>query len=298
MSKRAISFVLLLLIGFMLIMGSVYTVDQRHFAVVKRLGRVVAAQNVPGVYLKTPFIDEASYFDKRVLTLEGETQEPLMTLDKKNVLVGYFVQWQIVDPLKYALRAQGNEVEANHQLMQIIQHGLNTEIAQLNFSEVISGDNHARIDHLRKSAEAQSQTIGIVLRDVRIQRLALPDSMSHLVYERMAAESKNAVKQLRSEGEARNEKIRADADRQREIIITEAYKDAQHIKGEGDNNVLQIYANTYGKNARFYGFCRDLEMYQNRFKNNKNGMPLDPNSEFLKFIKSAKGAADTAKLKK
>ena len=284
------------LLAIVLISSSVFTVDQREYALVKRLGEVIAVEKAPGLYFKVPFVDNVVYFENRILTLNWEEPDRFITSEKKNVLVDSFVKWRIVDPQKYYVSVKGDEVQAERRLSQTVNDGLRAEFGKRTIHEVVSGERGQIMEILRQRADRESRKIGIQVLDVRIKRVDLPENVSNSVYDRMEAERKSVANQLRSEGSAAAEKIRADADRQREVIVAEAFREAQRIKGEGDAAAAEVYAGAYGKNPEFYAFYRSLEAYRNSFKSKSDVMVLEPNSDFLKYMRNS--GAPSAKTKR
>ena len=275
------------LLFIILISASAFTVDQREYALVKRLGEVVAIEKTPGLYFKMPFVDNVVYFDNRILTLNWEEPDRFITSEKKNVLVDSFVKWRIIDPQKYYVSVKGDEVQAERRLSQTVNDGLRAEFGKRTIHDVVSGERGQIMEILRQRADRDSRQIGIQVLDVRIKRVDLPENVSNSVYDRMEAERKGVANQLRSEGSAAAEKIRADADRQREVIVAEAFKEAQRIKGEGDAKAAGIYSATYGKSPEFYAFYRSLEAYRNSFKSKSDVMVLEPSSDFLKYMRNS-----------
>jgi membrane protease subunit HflC len=275
------------LLGIILISASTFTVDQREYALVKRLGEVVAIKKTAGLYLKMPFVDNVLYFDKRILTLDWEEPDRFITSEKKNVLVDSFVKWRIIDPQKYYVSVKGDEVQAERRLSQTVNDGLRAEFGKRTIHEVVSGERSQIMEILRQRADRDSRQIGIQVLDVRLKRVDLPENVSNSVYDRMEAERKGVANQLRSEGSAAAEKIRADADRQREVIVAEAFKEAQQIKGQGDAKAAEVYSSAYGKSPEFYAFYRSLEAYKNSFKSKSDVMVLDPSSDFLKYMRNS-----------
>jgi len=287
---RNLGLVLLgLLLSLMLLSSTLFTVDQREYALVKRLGEVVAIKKEPGLYVKAPFVDSVVYFDKRIVTLDWEEPDRFITSEKKNVLVDSFVKWRIIDPQKYYVSVRGDEVQAERRLSQMVNDGLRAEFGKRTIHDVVSGERSQIMEILRQRADRESRQIGIQVLDVRLKRVDLPENVSNSVYDRMEAERKSVANQLRSEGSAAAEKIRADADRQREVIVAEAFREAQKTKGEGDAKAAEIYAAAYGKNPEFYAFYRSLEAYRNTFKSKSDVMVLEPNSEFFKYMRQQQG---------
>jgi membrane protease subunit HflC len=282
-------FLITLLIGILVLSSATFTVDQREYALVKRLGEVVAVEKSPGLYVKMPFVDSVTYFDNRILTLSWEEPDRFITSEKKNVLVDSFVKWRIIDPQKYYVSVKGDEVQAERRLSQMVNDGLRAEFGKRTIHDVVSGERGQIMEILRQRTDRESRQIGIQVLDVRLKRVDLPENVSNSVYDRMEAERKSVANQLRSEGSAAAEKIRADADRQREVIVAEAFREAQKMKGEGDAKAAEIYSAAYSKSPDFYAFYRSLEAYRNSFKNKSDVLVLDPNSDFLKYMRQQHG---------
>ncbi|WP_029148821.1 protease modulator HflC [Methylophilus sp. 5] len=270
-----------------IITSSAYTVDQREYALVFRLGEIVSVKSEPGLYFKMPMVENIRYYDKRILTLNWEEPDRFITSEKKNVLVDSFVKWRIVDPSKYYVSVRGDEVQAERRLSQMVNDGLRAEFGKRTIHDVVSGERSEIMEILRQRADKESRQMGIQILDVRLRRVDLPKEVSESVYLRMEAERKSVANELRSQGSAAAEKIRADADRQREVIIAEAYRDAQKVKGEGDAKASEVYAQAYGKNPEFYAFYRSQEAYKNSFKSKSDVMVIDQSSDFFKYMRSS-----------
>lgn len=282
--------VLLGLIAVLLLVSlSAFTVDQREYALVFRLGEIISVKKTPGLYFKVPMVDNVRYFDNRILTLNWVEPDRFITSEKKNVLVDSFVKWRITDPAKYYVSVRGDEVQAERRLSQTVNDGLRAEFGKRTIHDVVSGERSQIMDILRQRADRDSRQMGIQVLDVRLKRVDLPQEVSESVYQRMEAERKRVANELRSQGAGAAEKIRADADRQREIIIAEAFREAQRTKGEGDAKASEIYAQSYGKNPEFYSFYRSLEAYRNSFKSKSDVLVLEPNSDFFKYMRDAGG---------
>ncbi len=224
---------------------SMFTVDQRQFAVVFQLGEVKRAISEPGLYFKVPMVQNVRYFEKRIITLDNAEPERFITSEKKNVLVDSYIKWRIVDPKLYYISVSGDESRAKTRLNQTVNAGLREEFGKRTVHDVVSGERDKIMEQMREKADADARKIGVQIVDVRVKRVELPTEVSDAVYRRMEAERKRVANELRSEGSAEAEKIRADADRQREIIIAEAYRDAQKIKGEGDAKATSIYSQAF-----------------------------------------------------
>ena len=270
-----------------IITSSAYTVDQREYALVFRLGEIVSVKSEPGLYFKMPMVENIRYYDKRILTLNWEEPDRFITSEKKNVLVDSFVKWRIVDPSKYYVSVRGDEVQAERRLSQMVNDGLRAEFGKRTIHDVVSGERSEIMEILRQRADKESRQMGIQILDVRLRRVDLPKEVSESVYQRMEAERKSVANELRSQGAAAAEKIRADADRQREVIIAEAYRDAQKVKGEGDAKASEVYAQAFGKNPEFYAFYRSQEAYKNSFKSKSDVMVIDQSSDFFKYMRSS-----------
>ena len=268
---------------------SAFTVDQREYALVFRLGEVVSVKKEPGLYFKIPRVENVRYFDKRILTLNWVEPDRFLTSEKKNVLVDSFVKWRIVDPMKYYVSVKGDELQAERRLSQTVNDGLRAEFGKRTIHEVVSGERSKIMEILRQRADRDSRQMDIQVLDVRLKRVDLPQEVSESVYHRMEAERKRVANELRSQGAGAAEKIRADADKQREVIIAEAFREAQRTKGEGDAKAAEIYAQAYGKNPEFYAFYRSLEAYRNSFKNKSDVFVLEPDSDFFKYLRSSGG---------
>ena len=265
---------------------SVFTVDQRQYALVFQLGEVKRVITEPGLHFKLPLVQNIRFFDNRILTLESADPERFITSEKKNVLVDSFIKWRIVDPKLYYMSVGGDEMRARTRLSQTVNAGLREEFGKRLVHDVISGERDKIMDRMREKADIDARRIGVKIVDVRLKRVELPDEVSGAVYSRMEAERKRVANELRSEGAAEAEKIRADADRQREIIVAEAYRDAQKVKGEGDAKAAALYAEAFSKSPEFYAFYRSLEAYRNSFASKNDVLVVEPNSDFFKYLKN------------
>ena len=273
---------------------TIFTVDQRKHAIVFQFGEVREVISEPGLYFKWPMIQNIRYFDKRILTLDASEPESFLTSEKKNVLVDSYVKWRIVDPKLYYVSVEGDEIRAKTRLSQTVNAGLREEFGKRTISDVVSGERDKVMEQMREKADLDARTIGIQIVDVRVKRVDLPTEVSESVYRRMEAERKRVANQLRSEGSAESEKIRADADKQREVIVAEAYRDAQKMKGEGDAKATTTYAEAFNQNPEFYAFYRSLEAYRNSFKSKSDIIVVEPNSDFFKYMKSVARGGDKA----
>lgn len=290
--KASMNFVAAIVVALLVVLGSsIFTVDQRQYAIVFQLGEVREVISNPGLYFKWPMIQNVRYFDKRILTLDTSEPERYITSEKKNVLVDSFVKWKIVDPRLYYVSVAGDEERAKTRLSQTVNAGLREEFGKRTVHDVVSGERDRIMEEMREKADLDARKIGVQIIDVRVKRVDLPAEVSESVYRRMEAERKRVANELRSEGSAEAEKIRADADRQREVIVAEAYRDAQQTKGEGDAKAAATYAQAFNQNPEFFAFYRSLEAYRNSFQSKSDIIVLEPNSDFFKYMKSVGSAA-------
>ena len=273
-----------LLVLLILLSMATYTVDQREHAIVFRLGEIIAVKEEPGLYFKTPLVDNVKYYDKRILTYDSSTPDRFITSEKKNVLVDSFIKWRIIDPAKFYVSVNGDERQAERRLTQTVNDGLRAEFGKRTIQEVVSGERSEIMDIIKERADRESNSIGIEILDVRLRRVDLPKEVSDSVYQRMEAERKSVANELRSEGFAESEKIKANAEKQKEIIITDAYREAQKIKGQGDAKAARVYSDVFSKNKEFYDFYRSLEAYRNSVNSKEDILVLDPNTEFFKYL--------------
>ena len=270
--------------------GSMFTVDQRQNALVFQLGEVVSVKTKPGLYFKLPLVQNVRYFDTRILTLDAADPERFITSEKKNVLVDSFIKWRVIDARQFYVSVGGDETRAQIRLNQTVNDGLRAEFGKRTIHDVVSGQRDQVMDLIRTKADQDARKIGVQVVDVRIKRVDLPESVSENVFRRMEAERKQVANELRSTGAAEAEKIKADADRQKQVIVANAYRDAQRVKGEGDAKASAIYAAAYDKNPEFYAFYRSMQAYRESFKNKSDVMVLDPSADFFKYMKNPRAA--------
>ena len=292
MQKNVSVIVTIVILALLTLAFTAYTVDQRQAAVKFRLGEVVAIQKEPGLYFRVPMIENVRLYDTRIQTLDTKDAERIQTMEKNNVLVDSYVKYRIVDVKQFYVSTGGDITRAEVRLAQSVNNDLRDEFSKRTLSEVISGERNKIMEDLRAKSDADARSIGIEVLDVRLKRVDLAQEINADVYKRMDSERKRVANELRSTGAGEAEKIRADADRQREIILAEAYRDAQKIKGEGDAGAARIYAQAFTKNPEFYSFYRSMEAYRNSFRNKSDVMVLEPSSDFFKYLKNPnKGAS-------
>lgn len=280
---------LMALLGIVLLLAitvksAVYLVDEREKVIIVRFGQVLRYDDAPGMHFKTPFLDEARYFDSRILTMDAEPQ-PFLTKEKKYVVVDSFVKWRIDDALKYYLTVGGQESEARRRLEQVVNSGLRDEFGKREVKKVISTDRNKIMEILTEYTDREARKFGIVVADVRIQRVDLPDEVSQSVYQRMKAERSRIANELRAQGAEAAEKIRADAERQRQVLLAEAYGKAERTRGEGDARATALYGSAYGRAPEFYSLYRSLGAYKESFKSKEDILIVDPSSDFFRYMK-------------
>lgn len=289
--NRVLSYAIAALIALAILMSTLFVVDQRQYAIVFALGEVKEVIKEPGLHFKLPPpFQNVMFLDKRILTLDTPEPDRFITAEKKNILVDAFVKWRIVDPRLYFVSFGGDERRAQDRMAQIIKAALNEEITKRTVREVISGERGKVMDAIRNKVAAEAKQIGAQIVDVRLKRVDYVEQINNSVYERMKSERARVANELRSTGAAESEKIRADAERQRTVILADAYRQAESIRGEGDAKAARVYADAFGKNPEFYRFMRSLEAYKESFKTRSDVLLIDPNSEFLKYFKAPGGA--------
>lgn len=290
MNKSIGSLLIVLLVALVVLSSSMYTVDQRQNAMVFQLGEVVSVKTKPGLYFKLPMVQNVRYFDTRILTLDAGDPERFITSEKKNVLVDSFIKWRVIDAKQYYVSVGGDETRAEIRLNQTVNDGLRAEFGKRTINDVVSGRREDIMKIIRAKADQDARKIGVQVVDVRIKRVDLPETVSENVYGRMQAERKQVANELRSTGAAEAEKIKADADKQKDVIVAEAYRDAQSVKGLGDAKASALYAAAYGKNPEFYAFYRSMQAYRESFKSKSDVMVLDPSADFFKYMKNPRAA--------
>lgn len=266
--------------------ASLFTVDQRQFAIVFQLGEIKEVIKEPGLSFKWPMIQNVKFFDRRILTLDSAEPERFLTAEKKPVLVDSFVKWRIADVKQYYISVGGDEMLARTRLGQTVNSGLREEFGKRTVHDVVSGARDKIMEDVQKKADIDARQIGVEIVDVRLKRVDLPPEVSESVYRRMETERKRVANELRSQGAAEAERIRADADKQREVIVAEAYRDAQKMKGDGDAKAASIYGRAFGENPEFYAFYRSLEAYRQSFGNKSDLLVVDPNAEFFRYLRN------------
>jgi modulator of FtsH protease HflC len=265
---------------------SLYTVDQRKAAIKFQLGEVVSMHTEPGLYFMVPLLQNVRLYDTRIQTYDSKDAERFLTSENKNVLVDSFVKWRVIDVRQYYVSVRGDSVAAEARISQTVNDALRAEFAKRTVHDVVSGEREKIMETVADKVDKDVKGIGVEVVDVRLKRVDLVPEISSDVFRRMESERKRVANELRSTGSAEGEKIKADADRQKQVIVAEAYRDAQRVKGEGDAQAARIYAEAFGKNPEFYSFYRSLEAYRASLRNKSDVMVLEPSSDFFKYLKS------------
>ncbi|MBK9117351.1 MAG: protease modulator HflC [Betaproteobacteria bacterium] len=266
---------------------AVYTVEQTKWAIKFQLGEIVEVNSEAGLYFKMPLVQNVRFFDRRNLLMENADVDRVVTSEKTPLEVDFVVLWRITDVKQYYVAVQGNEDAARGRLAQTVRSNLAEEFNKSTMHEAISTGRDRIMNETRLKADQDARNIGVEVVDVRLRRLALPGDVTGPVYARMESERRRVANELRSLGAAESEKIRADADRQRQVILADAYRQAQKIKGEGDAKASAIYAAAYGQNPEFFAFYRSLEAYKATFRGRNDMMVLEPSSEFFQYFRQS-----------
>jgi membrane protease subunit HflC len=281
-NKILVSLGALLIIGMMCI----FTVSETEKAIKFRLGEIVKNDYEPGLHWKWPLINNVKKFDKRIQTMEAKP-ERFLTAEKKNVIVDSFVKWRIGDVTTFYTVVAGDIDQANLRLDQIIKDAFRGEFGKRNIKQLVSTDRQAIREILIKNSKPLAADLGMEIIDVQVMRIDLPDEVSSSVFRRMEAERERVAREFRSQGAEAAERIRADADRQRVVIMANAFRDAEKLRGEGDAKSAEIYAKAYGADAEFFTFYRSLNAYKKTFTSSSM-MVLDPESDFFRYFKQQK----------
>jgi len=289
------------LVGLAVISSMLFVVDQRQFGVVYSLGQIKDVITEPGLNGKLPPpFQNVTYIDKRLLTLDNADTEPMLTAEKQRVVIDWYARWRITDPSEYIRNVGLDENAGAIQLARVVRNAFQEEINKRTVKELLSLKREALLEDVKREVLAAvkgAKPWGVDVVDVRITRADYVDAITESVYRRMEAERKRVANELRSMGAAEGEKIRADADRQREVTVANAYREAQKIKGEGDAQAAQIYAESFGRDAQFAQFYRSLEAYKTTFNKKSDVMVVDPSSDFFKAFRGS-GSSSAAPAKK
>ena len=271
---------------FFLVFTMTFTVSETEKAILLEFKKIVGNDYAPGLHFKLPY-RQVKKFDDRILTLESKP-ERFLTSEKKNVIVDWFVKWRINDVTKFYTSVAGDKGQANIRLDQITKDAMRNEFSKRTIRELVSSDRGRIQDSLTKMVAPAVAALGVEVVDIRVMRIDLPEEVSSSVYRRMEAERARVAREFRSRGAEAAEKIRAEADRQRDVLVAEAQRDAEVRRGQGDAAASDIYAQAYGKNKEFFQFNRSLIAYRQAFRDDRSMMVVSPDSEFFQYFKNPK----------
>lgn len=288
MKKLAPGLLVTAVVAVILGMMSVFAVDERDLAVKFRFGEIVETGFRPGLHFLIPFVNNVEKYPRPILTINNP-QEQFLTKEKKNLLVDFFVKWRITDVGEYYRASGGNESLASQRLLEILKDGIRAEFAIRTVPQVVAAERRELLDAMLSAAREDATSLGIEIVDVRVKRIEFSDEVSESVFNRMRQERARTAAELRAQGAEAAEQIRADADRQRTVIIATAYRDAEVLRGEGDAESARIYANAYRKNPEFFAFYRSLSAYRRSLGQPNDLMLLDTKGEFFRFLKQSEG---------
>lgn len=288
MQARLYGILAVLAVVFLVLSGSVFVVHEREQAIKFKFGEIIKADFEPGLHWKVPFVNNVVKFSDQILTLDNRP-ERYLTGERKFVLVDFFVKWRIESVAQYYTATSGDEMIAGQRLFAIITDSLRKEFAKRTIQEVVAGERAELMDEMMARARTVASDLGVTIVDIRVKRIDLPDEVSGSVFERMRQERGRVAKQFRAEGAEMSVKIRAEADRQRTVMLAEAYRDSERLRGEGDARAASIYADAYKRNPDFYSFYRSLQAYRHALGLERDLLLIKPDGEFFRYLNSADG---------
>ncbi|OQX36308.1 MAG: protease modulator HflC [Oceanospirillales bacterium LUC14_002_19_P2] len=288
MNSKAMTALILIGVVLLGVLSSVYVVSERERAVLLRFGEIVRPDVKPGLHFKVPFIDKLRVFDGRIQTLDVP-QERFFTQEKKAVIVDAYIKWRISDVQEFYRSTSGDAFRANTLLSQRAGSRLREKFGVLTLNEVVSGQRDELMTEITQTLNKSVERLGMQVLDVRVKKIDLPPQVSDSVFDRMSSERRKEAQEYRSKGSEMAKAIRANADRERQVIIAAAYRDSQKIRGDGDAKAASIYSKAYGEDAEFYSFYRSLKAYRDTFDSSSDILLLEPDSEFFQFMNSATG---------
>lgn len=294
--KKLLSLVIVVLFGALLARTCLYTVNEREYALVFMLGELKSVVSTPGLHVKLPApLQNVVYLDKRILTIDTPAADLVQTSEKKNLMIDSYVKWRINDPRRYWVSFQGSERAADDRMSALLRDVLNQVVNRRTVNDITSSDRARAMAEISEALQKRVSDLGIEVVDVRLKRVDFTPEISESVYRRMEAERKRVASEERSKGAAEAEKIKADADRQRTVVLAEAYRDAQSIKGSGDAQANELYAKAFNKDPEFAKFYRSLDAYRQSFNKPQDMMVVDPSSEFFDYLKNSRGEVHSNK---
>jgi len=291
-SSSSLGIIALIVLG--LIYGSVFTVGERDLAIKFRFSEIVDSDYVPGLHFKLPYVNSVEFYPKRLLTINNP-QEQFLTKEKKNLYVDFFVKWRITDVATYYRATGGDANRAASRLLEIVKDGIRAEFAKRTVPEVVSAERREIMADMLTNARDNAVQLGIEVVDVRVKRIEFSSDVSESVFRRMREERSRVAAELRAEGAENAERIKAEADRERTILLAAAYRDAEILRGDGDAAATGIYAKAYNRNPEFYAFSRSIEAYKNSLGSDGDLLVLGPDSEFLRYLNDAQGSKPGSK---
>lgn len=276
------------LVVLMLLFSTLFVVDQRQFAAIYALGEIKEVVTEPGLKFKLPPpLQNVVFLDRRIQTLDSPESRPIFTAEKKSLVIDWLVKWHITDARQF-IRNNGTDMRnVENRLSPIVQAAFNEEVTKRTVQAMLSTDREKVMQAVRSRLADEAKAFGIEVVDVRIKRVDFAPSITDSIYRRMESERKRVANELRSTGAAEGEKIRADADRQREVIVAEAYRDAQKVKGEGDAKASALFADSFGRDPQFAAFYRSLDAYRSSFRSKSDLMVVDPGSDFFRAMRGS-----------
>lgn len=283
------------LVALMIATSTLFIVDQRQFAVLYALGEIKEVITEPGLKVKLPPpFQNVVFLDKRIQTLDSPETRPIFTAEKKSLVIDWLVKWRITDARQFIRNNGADMRNLEARLSPVVQAAFNEEVTKRNVRGVLSSEREKVMTDVRTRLADEAKSFGIEIVDVRVKRVDFVADITDAVYRRMESERKQVANELRSQGGAEAERIRADADKQREVIVAEAYRDAQKVKGEGDAKAAAIYADAFGRDPQFAQFYRSLEAYRASFRSKSDVMVVEPDSEFFRAMRNSGGGGGGA----
>ncbi len=285
--NRVVALAIGLVLVAVIVRAMTFIVGERDYAIVYQLGQIVRVVTEPGLYFRIPLVQNVEYQDKRILTIDTPVTDRVQTSEKKNLLIDSFVRWRISEPREFRISFPAGERSAEERISTLVIDALNQAVNRRTVNEISSRERSKAMEEIRMAVQESVKGLGVQIVDVRLKRVDFVPEISDSVYRRMEAERKRVANEQRSIGAAESEKIRADADRQREVLLAEAYSAAQKVKGDGDARASAIYAQAFGQNPEFAEFYRSLDAYRSTFRNRSDFLVIDPSSEFFKYMRSS-----------
>lgn len=282
----------LILLAVIVVVGgillSLFTVDEREYAIKLQFGEIIRTDYEPGLHMKIPFVNNVIKYDDRILT-RNNPNEKFLTQEKKNLEVDFYVKWRITGPGQYYRSVGGDELIATNRLIEIIKDGIRAEFAKRTVQEVVTADRREIMDDMMERASVTAAELGIEVVDVRVKRLDLPDEVSDSVFNRMRQERARVAAELRAEGAERAERIRSEADKERTVLLADAYRQSEEIRGLGDAAAAAIYAKAYERDPEFYSFHRSMEAYRRSLGSGGDIFVLAPEGDYFRYLNNPKG---------